>query len=313
MNVRSVCVLGGTGFVGRHIVSRLISSGRSVKVLSRRPERYKQMLVLPGVRLVKADMTDADELKRQFQGVDAVINLIGILNEKAHDGSGFRFVHTELTQKVLEACKANNVKRLLHMSALNADAGGPSHYLRTKGEAENHLHTFSGPVHVTSFRPSVIFGPKDSFINRFAGLLKLSPLAFPLACPNARFAPVYVGDVADAFVNALEDKSTFGRRYDLCGPHEYTLKQLVQYTAKTLGLKRWIIGLPNWISSLQASVLEFVPGKPFSVDNFNSLKVDSVCKSAQPCPTSLESVVPYYLGKRGKDDVYQELRRDAGR
>ena len=153
-----------------------------------------------------------------YSGNDAVIHLVGILNEKGRDGRGFRAVHVELPRKVVQACRETGVRRILHMSALHA-AQGPSHYLRTKGEGEDLVHAAAAEgLRVTSFRPSVIFGPRDSFINRFAGLLRFAPFFFPLACPDARFAPVYVGDVARAFALTLEDPRSFGRRYDLCGP-----------------------------------------------------------------------------------------------
>lgn len=316
MNVRQVCVLGGTGFVGSHLVGRLIASGRQVKVLTRRIQRHRDLLVFPGVRLVEADVHDPEVLKQQFRDVDAVINLVGILNEKGHDGRGFKRAHVDLARNVLEACKATGVKRLLHMSALHADAGsGTSQYLRTKGEAENHMHTFAGTdMGVTSFRPSVIFGPGDSFVNRFAGLLKITPGFFPVTCPNARFAPVYVGDVVDAFMDALEDRASFGKRYDLCGPHEYTLKQIVRYVAKEAGVRRWIFGVPNGVSRLIAVMSEYVlPGKFFSLDNFNSLKTDSVCHNGGHCPTSMEAIVPRYLGKADRNARYQVLREQAGR
>ena len=249
-----------------------------------------------------------------FKGMDAVINLVGILNEQGHSGEGFRRAHVELPRKVLNACHQNRVKRILHMSALNADANsGPSHYLRSKGEGENHVHAFAGKIAVTSFRPSVIFGREDSFFNRFAQLLKLSPLVFPLACPAARFAPVYVEDVAACFVEALDDKDSYGQRYDLCGPKIYTLKQLVAYTASTLGVKRKIIGLPDVLSRLQANLLEFAPGKPFSIDNYHSLSEDSVCKQGKILPTAVESIVPYYLGSKNKRLVLDRQRRIAGR
>lgn len=300
MRVNSLCVLGGAGFVGRHLVGRLATQRLQVRVLTRRRERHRSLLVLPTVQLIEADVHDPAELARHFQGCDAVVNLIGILNEKGRDGSGFRYAHVELAQKVIRACKDARVQRLLHMSALGAHASkGPSYYLRTKGEAEDYVHATSEGknLKVTSFRPSVIFGPDDGFFNRFAGLLKLSPV-LPLACPGARFAPVFVGDVADAFIAALNDASTFGQRYDLCGPHEYTLKALVEYTARVLGIKRLVIGLPERLSRLQAAMLEHVPGKPMSVDNYRSLTQDSVCRNGERCPTALESVVPSYLGTR---------------
>ncbi len=314
MTIDSVCVLGGTGFVGYQIVAGLNNAGKHVRVLTRRRERHRHLLVLPYVEVIEADVHDPDQLKRHFRDRDAVINLVGILNEKGHRGEGFRHVHVDLAKKVLEACKHCGVRRLLHMSALGADQGSaPSHYLRTRGEAENHLHTFSAPeIALTSFRPSVIFGRDDSFFNRFAGLLAIAPM-FPLACPQARFAPVYVGDVAQRFVEALEDRSTFGRRYNLCGPEVWTLMEVVRYICEIKGWRRLVIPLPNWLSKLQANVLEFVPGKPFSRDNYNSLRIDSVCPEGGTCPTPIEAVVPHYLGDDNLQHRYQELRREARR
>lgn len=299
MSIQEICVLGGTGFVGRHLLSRLVDQHLQVKVLTRRRERHRALLVLPTVKLIEADVHDPTQLQRHLQGCDAVINLVGILNEEGRNGSGFRRVHVELAHKAIKACQDQHVQRLLHMSALGAHATqGASFYLRTKGEAEDYVHAKAGEsLNVTSFRPSVIFGPEDSFINRFAGLLKFAPI-LPLACPNARFAPVYVGDVADAFAAALNDSSTHGQRYDLCGPREYTLNALVQYTASVMGVKRLVIGLPDRLSRVQASILEYVPGKPMSLDNYRSLTQDSVCRDGKRYSTTLESVVPQYLTRR---------------
>ena len=311
-----ICILGGTGFVGRHLASRLADGAQPIKVLTRRRARHRDLLVLPSLQLIEANIHDLDQLKTHFDGCGAVVNLVGILNEKGRAGSGFRHVHVELAEKVVRACIDCRVPRLLHMSALNADAtSGPSHYLRTKGEAENYVLTASREtMGVTSFRPSVIFGPEDGFLNRFARLLRLIPFIFPLACPASRFAPVYVGDVTKALVNALGDKSARGQRYDLCGPREYTLKELVEYTARLTGRSRWVIGLPNWLSKLQAMVLEFVPGKPFSLDNYHSLSRDSVCGDHLRCPTSLESIAPIYLGTRHREHRLQQFRTTrAGR
>ncbi len=314
MSINSICVLGGSGFVGRHIVARLSAMGKQVRVLTRRKSSCQSLLVLPGVELIETNVHDQHKLDQAIKGMDAVINLIGILNEKGHSGEGFRRAHVELPRKVLNACHQNKVKRILHMSALHADANsGPSHYLRSKGEGENHMLAFAGKIPVTSFRPSVIFGADDSFFNRFGQLLATMPLVFPLACAESRFAPVYVGDVADAFVDALHNKQTWGQRIDLCGPRSYTLKQLVEYTAHTMGLKRWVVPLPDLLSRLQAQLLEFAPGKPFSVDNYHSLSVDSICESGYSMPTSVESVVPYYLGKNRRQLLQDRQRKLAGR
>jgi uncharacterized protein YbjT (DUF2867 family) len=311
MQQLEICVLGGTGFVGSHIAFRLASMGYPVKILCRRRERHRHLLVVPGIELIEADIFDHHQLLEHFSDCHAVINLVGILNEKGHRGDGFHKMHVELAQQVLDACLNKKVSHLLHMSALNADAtDGPSHYLRSKGEAENILFASnSDKIAITSFRPSVIFGPEDSFFNRFAGLLKLSPLFFPLACPDARFAPVYVGDVADRFVSALTDRSSHGKSYNLCGPHEYSLAELIRYTARLQGLRKPVIGLPNSISKLEASIFEWLPGKPFSVDNYNSLKIDSICQSGPRESTSIESIVPGYIGSQHKYDHYRKIAR----
>ncbi len=318
MKIDTVCILGGTGFVGRRLIQELTASGYKLRVLTRRRERHRDLLVLPNLTLVEADIHDARALAEQFAGCDAVINLVGILNEKGRDGSGFRRVHVELPRKIIQACLATGVTRLLHMSALNADAQmGRSHYLRSKGLGEELVHAAQG-LHTTSFRPSVIFGPEDSFFNRFAALLKFSPLIFPLACPQARFAPVYIGDVAKSFALALNEMASFGQHYELCGLRIYTLKQLVEYTAHVINVRRKIIGLNDGLSRLQARIFDRLPGKPFSLDNYYSLQTDSICRSPFPAlfnilPASIEAIVPNYLNRPEQKARFRDYRRGAGR
>ncbi|MEM7400501.1 MAG: complex I NDUFA9 subunit family protein [Pseudomonadota bacterium] len=296
MKSLSVCILGGTGFVGSQLCAELVKRGHQVKVLTQRREQNRHLLVLPSLELIQANIHNESELKKHFQNCDAVINLVGILNEKSHDGSGFHIAHVELARKVITICTSCKVNRLLHMSALNASPDAKSFYLRTKGEAENYVHTFAAnKIAVTSFRPSVIFGPKDSFMNRFAAVLKLTPLVLPLACARSKFAPVYVNDVVQIMADSLSDTSTIDQRINLCGPKQYTLKELVNYVAQASGQRRIIIGLPNWASKLQANILEYVPGKPFSKDNYLSLQQDSICPESENCSTSLETIVPNYL------------------
>jgi NADH dehydrogenase len=301
MPTHNICLLGGTGFVGHALCARLSERGHRVRVLTRHRERHRDLLVLPTVQVIEGDVHSPVFLHRQFKDCDTVINLVGILNEKGRSGKGFARAHADLPEKIVQACRQTGVKRLLHMSALHAAHDAPSHYLRTKAFGEDAAHHAATPdFHVTSFRPSVIFGPGDSFLNRFAQLLRLSPLVFPLACSQARFQPVYVGDVALAFVEALDNHQTFGARYDLCGSKVYTLHELVTYVAQQLGLRTRIIGLNDHLSWLQAALLEFVPGKPFSLDNYRSLKIDSVCDKGFPevfgvQPASLEEIAPAYL------------------
>jgi NADH dehydrogenase len=304
MSTHKICLLGGTGFVGKRLAARLSEAGHDIVILTRHRERERDLLVLPTVRLVQGDVYDPEFLRKQFEDRDTVINLVGVLNEKGRDGRGFARAHTELPSMIVETCRQAGVARLLHMSALHATPEAPSHYLRTKAMGEDAVHRAENPdFHVTSFRPSVIFGPGDSFLNRFAGLLRLTPGVFPLACPQARFQPVYVDDVVRAFVESLDNHKTFGQRYDLCGPKVYTLREIVEYVARLIGRRVCIIGLNDALSYLQATALEFAPGKPFSLDNYRSLKVDSVCEQGFPAvfgitPSSLEQIAPAYLAPR---------------
>jgi NADH dehydrogenase len=314
MKIGRICVTGGSGFVGRHLCNRLSAAGYRLRVPTRDRERAKRdLILLPGLDLVQTDVHDPAQLRTLLDDCDAVINLVGILNERGRDGAGFRHAHVDLARGIAAACRDTGVRRVLQMSALNADAQrGASHYLRSKGEAEDLLHGSAG-LAVTSFRPSVIFGSGDSFLNRFAALLRTIPLALPLACPAARFAPVYVGDVAQCMVAALDDPATIGRRIELCGPETWLLQELVAYTARLIGARRLIVPLPDWLSRLQAALFDFVPGKPFSTDNYRSAQIDSVCGCNDlprfvPQPTPLDAVAPAYLAGLTARARYRRLR-----
>jgi uncharacterized protein YbjT (DUF2867 family) len=298
LKINKVCVLGGSGFVGRHLVSKLHERGYSVSVPYRNINRAKHLTVLPTVTLVEADIHDPVALKKLFQGVDAVINLVGILHE--HKRGAFQRTHVELPSKVVEACRATGVKRLLHMSALGGDPDGLSRYQRSKGEGEALVRAAQGEdLAVTVFRPSVIFGPEDTFLNLFARLLFWAPI-FPLGSPNARLQPVYVGDVAQAFAASLNNPATFGQRYELCGPKVYTLQELVEYVARVKGLQRTVMPLSDEMSALQANVLGLLPVKMLTHDNYLTLKTDAVCGCPFPAvfgirPAALEVEAPSYL------------------
>ena len=182
MSKLRIAVLGGTGFIGRSLCERLVADGHEVRILTRRRERHRDLLVLPTAHVVEADVHNPVVLKREFQGLDAVVNLVGVLNESGRTGTGFEFAHVELPAKVVQACRQTGVPRLLHMSALHAAPDAPSNYLSSKGRGEKIVHEAqSNKLQVTSFRPSVIFGPRDSFTNRFANLLRKVPCVFPLA------------------------------------------------------------------------------------------------------------------------------------
>ncbi len=317
MAAQNIFIVGGTGFIGAHLTNRLSALGHRVSVLTRRPERHRHYRIGSQVRLLQANPYDTESLREHLIDADCVINLAGILNEEGK--STFSRTHVELPRTVVKTMRELGISRLLHMSALNADVNEThSRYLKTKGEGENLVHQSPG-IEVTSFRPSVVFGRGDSFFNRFATLLKLSPPpVFPLACAKARFAPVYVGDVVAAFVYALDNPSTAGQRMELCGPKEYSLGQLVQYTADLVKIKTRVVGLPDFAARLQAYLLGLMPGKPFTIDNYHSLQRPSVCsESAFPrlgiTPRSVESIVPGYLGKASSRARYYDYRSQARR
>lgn len=305
-----IIMLGGTGFVGHHIAADLVELGHRITVLTRHRQRHRDVLVWPTVSLKEGDVYDPDFLARQFRGMDVVINLVGILNERGRGGKGFERAHVQLVDSISKAIQRTGVPRYLHMSALNASADAPSHYLRTKSEGEEIARQIPG-CHVTCFRPSVIFGEGDSFTNRFAGLLRSIPWMFPLAKPEARFQPIHVDDVSQCFVRAIGQHSAFDQRFNLGGPRVYTLQHIVEFINDVMGLDRRIIPLPDWMARIQASVMEWAPGKPFSVDNLRSLEVDSICQTPCPLPfdiepASMEAVVPAYL--RPEEDVLNRIR-----
>jgi NADH dehydrogenase len=318
MRAQSIVVLGGTGFLGTRLVARLIKDGRRVTVLSRDREQHKHLLVLPGLTLENCDVYDEAQLSEHFRGKDVVINLIGILNERGFGGSGFRRAHTELTRGVLQAARSAGVTRLLQVSALKAAVDAPSYYLRSKGDAEHLIRESGSVLDWTIFQPSVMFGPGDSFLNRFAGLLAAIPWVFPLAKPNARFQPVLVDDVIEAVLRCLHGGASSRQTYELGGPQVYSLREIVGLVAKLTGRRRWIIGLPDPLARMQALVMDFVPGRPFSSDNYRSLTVDSVCKEDGFAklgikPQSMVATARQYLGALEDNARLSHNRASAGR
>jgi NADH dehydrogenase len=312
MQSLSICILGGTGFVGTRLVARLISEGHRVTVLSRDREQHKHLRVLPGLTLENCNVYDAAALSEHFRGQAVVINLVGILNERGFGGGGFRRTHTELTRGALQAARSAGVTRLIQMSSLGASLTAPSHYLRSKGDAERLIQSDSGSVDWTIFKPSVIFGPGDSFLNRFASLLATLPFVFPLAKPNAMMQPVFVDDLVAAFVLCLHGGATSRQIYELGGPHRYSLREIVAFVAKITRRRRLIIGLPDFLARLQAAVMDFVPGRPFSTDNYRSLTIDSVCREDGFArlgikPQSMIGAARLYLGR---DEDNARLSRD---
>jgi len=267
-------VLGGTGFVGTHLVPRLAADGHRILLLSRNRERRRELGVLPSVRIRSVDIYDGNALRRQFEGADAVINLVGILN--ASGNQTFQRAHVELTQRVIAACQAAGVSRLHQMSALKAGQG-LSQYLKTKGDAEAHVRNSS--LDWTIYQPSVMFGNDGGLVDRFDRLLRQMPM-LPLARASSRLAPTWVSDVAEAFARCVGDnKLGIDRSFELYGPEVLTLGEIVRQVRDTTGLRTPILDLPDGLGRLQAQIAGMLPGKPFSLDNFQTLRTDSVGKT----------------------------------
>lgn len=305
MRYEDILVLGGSGFVGRHLVAALAAQGARVTVPSRRRERAKHLLPLPTVEVVECDINRRETLSGLVAGRDAVVNLVGILH-----GPGFSRAHVELPQALVAVCRERGVPRVLHMSALGAALDAPSEYLRTKGAGEQAVRG-AEDLASTVFRPSVIFGPEDEFLNMFAALAKLSPV-LPLPNADARFQPIYVRDVAQVMVEALGDSKSFGQSYDLCGPKVYTLRELVETVCRVTGRRRLLLGLPHALASLQAWVLELAPGEPLLTrDNLRSMQVPSICDCALPfgvAPRALEALAPEWLARVSPRQRYPVFR-----
>lgn len=311
--MRTIVVLGGSGFVGRHVVARCVAAGHRVVVVTRRRANARTLFVLPTVDIVEGDCHDRAQLTRMLAGADVLVNLVGILAERGR--ASFERAHTELARTAVEACRAAGVNRFVQMSALAAAADAPSQYLRSKDAAEAIV--MRSDLAWTIFRPSVLFGPDDHFLNLFATLGKLLPV-IALAGATARFQPVWVEDVATCIAQAVDDDATVGQRYDLCGPQAYTLRELVQWTLQTTGTPRPILALSPSLASLQARVLEHLPGPLLTRDNLASMRVDNVCSGVFPpvfgvTPARLEAVAPTWLAPYSKHDRYDRFRAHGGR
>jgi uncharacterized protein YbjT (DUF2867 family) len=308
---RKILLLGGSGFIGKQLAYSLANQGWQVTVPSRRPHRNRALLVHPNIRLVEANIIDPARLRELCEGQHAAINLVGILHERRR--GDFRRFHVDFIKTLVEAASTAGIKRLLHVSALGANqATGSSLYLRSKGEAENLLHTFGQrDLQVTSFQPSVVFGKDDDFINRFAGILRWYVGLFPLACADSKLAPVFVGDLVRRIIATIDDRDSYSKRYPVCGPEIFTLREILELIIDTLDLPVKILPLGKGLSRLQALILQNLPGKLFTMDNYRSLQTDNVCPDdGDRCPTSLRQYIHGLSVMFGNKSNYDRFRRE---
>lgn len=319
MSAPRILVLGGSGFVGRHVCEQLARRGCAITVPTRRAVNAACVQSLPGLTVIEASVHQEDALARLMHGHDAVVNLVAVLH-----GSAERFedVHVTLPGKIAQAMNQAGVQRLVHVSALGADVQGPSMYQRSKARGEAVLQ--NAGLQLSVLRPSVIFGAEDRFLNLFADLQSVLPF-MPLAGSGTRFAPVWVADVARAVVACLRQAGTVGQTYELCGPDVMTLAELVQSAGQWAGVNhgrgRPVWPLPRWAGWLQAAAMELAPGEPLmSRDNLASMKVDNVATGQWPGLSALgihaasaAGVAPGYLGHRGPRSTLNQWRARAGR
>ena len=307
-----VVILGGTGFIGAQLATKLSPKSKKIIIPTRNTESNLGLKMIPNLEIVSTDVKDERSINLLLEDADLVINTVGILNEINEDNS-FDKIHYQLPKKVSNSIKKNKVKRFMHISSLNADPKSIGKYLKSKGKAEDFLISeTSSFCNLTIFRPSIVFGESDSFFNKFASLLKFLPI-FPLACPNAKFMPVYVEDLTDFMISTINTIDTYGQKIDVTGPNEYTFRELIDQTLIALNTRRIIIPLNNFLSRLQARVFEKLPGKLFTMDNYQSLQIDSCSDEGFKGSSSLEDIIPQYLNIKTKQERFEKLRKKSGR
>jgi NADH dehydrogenase len=319
--MKNIFVLGGSGFVGSHVVQKLVKQGHTVTVATRRAHHARALQTLPTATVVELDVHQGAALQQALAGHDAVVNLVAILHGSEAD---FQKVHVDLPATVARAAVAAGVPQLVHISALGTNPqqpdAPPSHYLRSKSRGERALP--HPALAVSVLRPSVIFGAEDKFLNMFAKLQQVFPF-MPLAGAHARFQPVWVEDVAAAVVQLLHTPAGQGSLgvWEACGPRAYTLGELVHGAGVWAGIAqgrgRPVIALPAWAGRMQAALMQLAPGEPLmSADNLDSMKVDNIASGTVPGlaalgiqPAELEPVATDYLQRNRPDRGLLGLRR----
>ncbi len=297
-----ILLIGGSGYVGQHLLHELVQSYQVI-MPTRRKDITSAMSNHPEVKLIQVKEYSSDQIDRLMSylgGQDVVINLAGILHDRQGQpyGPGFKETHVDLPKRLIAAMNKQGIKRYIHMSALGASSSGPSMYLRSKGDAEQFINTSN--LDFTIFRPSVIFGSDDKFINLFGDIQKYAPFV-PLAGASVLFQPVSVDDVAKIFTQSISDSKTIKHTYDLAGPKVYTFSEIVKFAGQRRKVSRSILPLPAWLGYIQALMMELMPGIPLmSRDNLDSMKIDNILSPNAPqvietefgiIPTPLESLL----------------------
>jgi NADH dehydrogenase len=303
MALRKVTIFGGSGFLGRHLVTRLARSGWSILLAERHPSRahYLQPLGDVGqIAAVAAAVQDEDRVARVVEGADAVVNLTGILFESGRQR--FDAVHRVGAANIARAAGAGGVERLVHISAIGADSSAQAKYTRSKGQGEEAV--IAAFPNATILRPSIVIGPEDGFFNRFAKMACISPVLPLIGGGRTLFQPVYVGDVAKAIEMGLERADLMGQTFELGGPRIYSFRALLELMLERIGRRRALVSLPFWAASIQASFLELLPVPPLTRDQVRMLRIDNVVGDNARgfaelgiAPSAIEAIIPTYLDR----------------
>jgi NADH dehydrogenase len=304
----TVVVFGGTGFLGRQLVHRLAAEGVVVRVAARHPDGERSALPaadLDQVTFFRADVRDQASVAAAIVGTDAVVNAVSAYVEKG--GLTFETVHVQGAEMVAREAGRLGVARLVLVSGIGADPQSRSLYIRSRGRGE--LAVQQAFQDATIVRPSAMFGPGDALFGTLADLARLLPVLPLIGGGHTRLQPVYVEDVAEAVTRILADPETVGRTYELAGPEVYTLRDLVRFTLRVIGKRRWLMPVPFAVAEIQARLFEFLPSPPLTTGQVDLLKADSVAGGALPglreldiLPKAVEEVVPTYIGRSRAPD-----------
>ncbi len=318
MRLERILLLGGNGCLGTALACRLAKRGLSIRLPVRRLDRARHLLLLPRIEARVADIHDPQTLVSLMQGVDAVVNLVGILHDRDTAkpyGKRFAAAHVVLVEKIIAAMRQTGVRRLVQVSALGAAADAPSGYLRSKAAGEAVVFGAAPELDVTVFRPSLVLAPGNALLKTLTCLLERLPIV-PLAGGAMRVQPVHAGDVADVLCDCLDRPASFGQFYELCGSRICRLDELVCDFARLLGRPVPVVVLPGALACLLAAVLGWLPNPPLSRDNLRSMQRDSVGSGRHNYPgwqpQGLEAALADCLtgGLARRFDAY---RRRAGR